>query len=75
MRSQKYAMLKQQLAVAAQFEVKAEMKFCNISIRRNLVSSLTCTLGLVLQDYKEAAKLRDSLRSFEEKEPMLCLAG
>jgi hypothetical protein len=73
MRSQKYAMLKQQLAVAAQFEVKAEMKFCNISIRRNLVSSLTCTLGLVLQDYKEAARLRDSLRSFEEKEPMLCL--
>lgn len=44
MRSQKYAMLKQQLAVAAQFE-----------------------------DYKEAARLRDSLRSFEEKEPVLCL--
>nr|CAB3460379.1 unnamed protein product [Digitaria exilis] len=40
MRSQKYAMLKQQLAVAAQFE-----------------------------DYKEAARLRDSLRSFEEEEP------
>ncbi|CAL4902716.1 unnamed protein product [Urochloa decumbens] len=44
MRSQKYAMLKQQLAVAAQFE-----------------------------DYKEAARLRDSLRSFEEEEPVLCL--
>lgn len=35
MRSQKYAMLKQQLAVAAQFEVKAEMKFCNINVRPN----------------------------------------
>ncbi|CAN6353910.1 unnamed protein product [Urochloa humidicola] len=44
MRSQKYAMLKQQLAVAAQFE-----------------------------DYKEAARLRDSLRSFEEEEPVLRL--
>ncbi|XP_066368356.1 uncharacterized protein [Miscanthus floridulus] len=44
MRSQKYVMLKQQLAVAAQFE-----------------------------DYKEAARLRDSLRSFEEEEPVLRL--
>lgn len=44
LRSQKYAMLKQQLAVAAQFE-----------------------------DYKEAARLRDSLRSFEEEEPVLRL--
>ncbi|KAK3137387.1 hypothetical protein QOZ80_5BG0451590 [Eleusine coracana subsp. coracana] len=44
MRSQKYAMLKQQLAVAAQFE-----------------------------DYKEAARLRDSLRSFEEEDPVLRL--
>uniref|UniRef100_A0A0E0DMP5 ApaG domain-containing protein n=1 Tax=Oryza meridionalis TaxID=40149 RepID=A0A0E0DMP5_9ORYZ len=44
MRSQKYAMLKQQLAVAAQFE-----------------------------DYKEAARLRDSLKSFEEEEPVLRL--
>ncbi|CAL4895473.1 unnamed protein product [Urochloa decumbens] len=44
MRSQKYAMLKQQLAVAAQFE-----------------------------DYKEAARLRDSLRTFEEEEPVLRL--
>ncbi|KAL5202852.1 hypothetical protein ABZP36_013804 [Zizania latifolia] len=44
MRSQKYAMFKQQLAVAAQFE-----------------------------DYKEAARLRDSLKSFEEEEPVLRL--
>lgn len=44
LRSQKYAMLKQQLAVAAQ-----------------------------LEDYKEAARLRDSLRSFEEEEPVLRL--
>ncbi|KAF6988507.1 hypothetical protein CFC21_006032 [Triticum aestivum] len=44
LRSQKYAMLKQQLAVAAQ-----------------------------LEDYKEAARLRDSLRLFEEEEPVLRL--
>uniref|UniRef100_A0ACD5U6P0 Uncharacterized protein n=1 Tax=Avena sativa TaxID=4498 RepID=A0ACD5U6P0_AVESA len=44
LRSQKYALLKQQLAVAAQ-----------------------------LEDYKEAARLRDSLRSFEEEEPVLRL--
>ncbi|OAY69260.1 uncharacterized protein LOC109716698 [Ananas comosus] len=43
-RSQTYALLKQQMAVAAKFE-----------------------------DYKEAARLRDSLRSFEEEEPVLRL--
>ena len=30
-------------------------------------------MGLVVQDYKEAARLRDSLRSFEEEEPVLRL--
>lgn len=30
-------------------------------------------LRLVVQDYKEAARLRDSLRSFEEEEPVLRL--
>ncbi|XP_058091844.1 uncharacterized protein LOC131237847 [Magnolia sinica] len=43
-RSQTYALLKQQMAVAAKFE-----------------------------DYKEAARIRDSLRSFEEEEPVLRL--
>ncbi|MQM13122.1 hypothetical protein Taro_046044 [Colocasia esculenta] len=43
-RSQKYALLKQQLAVAAKFE-----------------------------NYKEAARIRDSLKSFEEEEPVLRL--
>jgi len=28
-----------------------------------------------VQDYKEAARLRDSLRSFEEEEPVLRLRG
>ncbi|CAA7402272.1 unnamed protein product [Spirodela intermedia] len=43
-RTQKYALLKQQLAVAAKFE-----------------------------NYEEAARIRDSLKSFEEEEPMLHL--
>jgi hypothetical protein len=32
-------------------------------------------LGFIVQDYKEAARLRDSLRSFEEEEPVLRLRG
>ncbi|KAL7191943.1 hypothetical protein ACSBR2_023923 [Camellia fascicularis] len=43
-RSQTYALLKQQMEVAAKSE-----------------------------DYKEAARLRDSLRLFEEEEPILCM--
>ncbi|KAJ3694279.1 hypothetical protein LUZ60_009759 [Juncus effusus] len=43
-RTQTYALLKQQLAVAAKFE-----------------------------DYKEAARLRDSLKSFEEEDPVMRL--
>jgi hypothetical protein len=39
---------------------------------RNCVCSLTESWYL-LQDYKEAARLRDSLRSFEEEEPVLRL--
>jgi hypothetical protein len=32
-----------------------------------------CKLRFTVQDYKEAARLRDSLRSFEEEEPVLRL--
>ena len=32
-------------------------------------------MGFIVQDYKEAARLRDSLRSFEEEEPVLRLRG
>jgi len=32
-------------------------------------------LGSIVQDYKEAARLRDSLRSFEDEEPVLRLRG
>jgi ApaG protein len=75
MRSQKYAMLKQQLAVAAQFEVgegfARKSKLC-IIVRLNRGCPFISNRDW-LQDYKEAARLRDSLRSFEEEEPVLRL--
>ncbi|RZS01990.1 hypothetical protein BHM03_00031950 [Ensete ventricosum] len=60
-RSQTYAMLKQQMAVAAKFEVGFGISY------RVLVSYWFC------QDYKEAARIRDSLKFFEEEEPALHL--
>ncbi|XP_037487291.1 uncharacterized protein LOC119365749 isoform X1 [Triticum dicoccoides] len=67
LRSQKYAMLKQQLAVAAQLEFTE-----GVPTNANLCCSATVSCNL-WQDYKEAARLRDSLRLFEEEEPVLRL--
>ncbi|RRT51130.1 hypothetical protein B296_00051272 [Ensete ventricosum] len=77
-RSQTYAMLKQQMAVAAKFEVGVASPafFFFLSLYpgnlfgisyRVLVSYWFC------QDYKEAARIRDSLKFFEEEEPALHL--
>ncbi|CAI0398594.1 unnamed protein product [Linum tenue] len=59
-RSETYAMLKQQMVVAAQAE---PFPF----------SSLNFFFGALMKDYKEAARIRDSLKIFEEEEPLLRL--
>jgi hypothetical protein len=64
MRSQKYAMLKQQLAVAAKFEVWQESQSSVLwHIRIGAVRSSQIGIG-----WRITRRLRDSLRSFEEEE-------
>lgn len=66
-RSQTYALLKQQLAVAARFEVSS---FFYSSI--NLVGLVWFSF-MCMQNFEEAARIRDSLKRFEDDEPVLRL--
>ncbi|URD73713.1 hypothetical protein MUK42_09998 [Musa troglodytarum] len=65
-RSQTYAMLKQQMAVAAKFEV-------DVASPGFFFFFFLSLLFWFCQDYKEAARIRDSLKFFEEEEPALHL--
>ncbi|CAN1774688.1 Protein ApaG [Linum perenne] len=59
-RSETYALLKKQMVVAAQAEVFAFFR-------------PSSPFNFAFKDYKEAARIRDSLRIFEEEEPLLRL--
>ncbi|XP_057988514.1 uncharacterized protein LOC110668117 isoform X1 [Hevea brasiliensis] len=68
-RTQNYALLKPQMEVAAQSEVTS------FSPYRFLISCCFYDVVMVFEDYEEAARILDSLKSFEEEEPVLRLRG
>ncbi|THU59114.1 hypothetical protein C4D60_Mb03t21580 [Musa balbisiana] len=81
-RSQTYALLKQQMAVAAKFEdykeaarIRDSLKFFEeeepaLHLRKLMRKAIEEER---FEDYKEAARIRDSLKFFEEEEPALHL--
>ncbi|RXH96216.1 hypothetical protein DVH24_008720 [Malus domestica] len=74
-RTQSWALLKQKMEVAAKSEV-SKLKISNflaLSFVFSDAKQRITVFELELQDYEEAARIRDSLKLLEEEEPVLWL--